>query len=362
MWLAVTGLLAVTVIPIFGSNEWWVRALDLPRLQFALGLGLVLGLGLSARNRSRLFIPVLALLGLLAQGWHLYPLSPLGPREMALAPRDATASRVRVLAANVLMENRDYDRLMKMVRILSPDVLLLMETDQAWVDGIEPLLAEYPTVLRAPQENYYGMVFATRLRTDEARIVRLTAAPTPAVIAQLRDGADRRFAFLGLHPKPPVVGEDTEERDAQLLYSALFARSAELPTVLAGDLNMAAWSHSARRMRWAGGYLSPRAGRGFYNSFDIDSLLLRVPIDHMMLSPDVVLQGFALSPDFGSDHYPVVGDLSFDPELAARLNRTPDPLPDAERAKIEAEVARYAEGLERLRSPEEEAAEGTPER
>ena len=45
------------------------------------------------------------------------------------------------------------------------------------------MLARYPTVLRQPQDNHYGMVFATRLEVEEARMVELTRDETPTALA-----------------------------------------------------------------------------------------------------------------------------------------------------------------------------------
>ena len=44
-----------------------------------------------------------------------------------------------------------------------------METDQRWVDAMAPVLARYPVVVREPRDDYYGMLFATRLMATVAR-------------------------------------------------------------------------------------------------------------------------------------------------------------------------------------------------
>ena len=103
-----------------------------------------------------------------------------------------------------------------MIEQVDPDVLLLMETDQTWLDAVEPALKRYSTVIREPKNNHYGMIFATRLPVDEARIVYLTSDDTPSTFAQLTAPNGVTFRFVGLHPQPPVPGVDTEERDAQI--------------------------------------------------------------------------------------------------------------------------------------------------
>lgn len=184
-----------------------------PRLQIAFASAMVLGRALFLPGSGRILIPAAMIVACGYQLWRLYPCTPLNAVEMKLAERAADA--VKVLSANVLMENKRHDLLLDVIATFDPDILLLMETDQNWVDAIEPMLARYPTVIRAPQSNHYGIVFATRLAVDEARIVRLTVDDTPSVFAQMKGPDGATFRFVGLHPRPPVPRQSTRERDAQ---------------------------------------------------------------------------------------------------------------------------------------------------
>ncbi len=121
------------------------------------------------------------------------------------------------------MENTQHQKLLDVISDFDPDILFLMETDQAWVDAVEPVLGRYSTVVREPKPDHYGMLFATRLDVDEARIIYLTTDDTPSVFAQLTGPDGTTFRFVGLHPRPPVPGQSTKERDAQIYYSARFA-------------------------------------------------------------------------------------------------------------------------------------------
>jgi endonuclease/exonuclease/phosphatase family metal-dependent hydrolase len=47
------------------------------------------------------------------------------------------------------------------------------------------------------------------------------------------------------------------------------------------------------------------------------SLLLGIPIDHCLVSSDIGVAGFAHGPDLGSDHLPIVVDLTLEPSRNA---------------------------------------------
>ncbi len=351
LWLIGAVLVTVTALPFSHSHRWWIRIWDFPRLQTAICLAVLIAAFLALPVPGRwLALPLLAL----ALGWQIHrirPFTPLAAKEMVMAESADPEADVTFLAANVQMENTHHAKVARLIEDTDPDVLLLMETDRIWVEAMDPVLRDWPTVVRVPQDNYYGLIFATRLEAESAREVHLTPDRTPAVHAILRDRRGRRFGFLGLHPRPPVPGEDTEERDAQILHSALCARESDLPVVAMGDFNDAAWSPTARRFKELGRYLDPRVGRGLYASHDANHPLLRTPIDQVHISEDVVLVSFGLGPHVGSDHFPLITRLRFDAEEAATLNITPDvPSPEA-RAKMEETLEAYRRKLREEKAP-----------
>jgi hypothetical protein len=75
-----------------------------------------------------------------------------------------------------------------------------------------------------------------------------------------------------------------------------------------------------------GGLIDPRVGRGLFNTFDARSRLLRYPLDHVFASQHFLLDELRRLPDIGSDHFPVLVVLDFDPGASVRNE---EPQPDA---------------------------------
>jgi endonuclease/exonuclease/phosphatase (EEP) superfamily protein YafD len=79
--------------------------------------------------------PLLPLALAICAGWQAYRIFPhsfLAPTEVASADaRTTNASCMRVLAFNVLQDNRDYAAAPDLIRSEKPDILLLTETDAA---------------------------------------------------------------------------------------------------------------------------------------------------------------------------------------------------------------------------------------
>ena len=331
-----TVLVIVTVLPLSGSHAWWVRMWDFPRVQLAaINVAVLVGVVITLVGYERLACALLLMACIAYQSYRIFPYTPFATPELHLAANADCDRVISLLAANVLMENTDYAALIQEIDDVDPDVLFLMETDDAWTKAMEPVLARYDTVLREPKDNHYGLIFATRLRTRRANIVYLVDDDTPAVYAELLSDTDEIFRYIGLHPRPPLPGSDTEERDAQILFAARFARETAIPLVAMGDFNDAAWSDTAHLFKTVGEYLDPRVGRGMVASFDARSKLMRVPIDHLYVTSDVAIASFSRGNFFGSDHFPMIARVCIDAPLAATLNKTPPALTEKERQRAE---------------------------
>lgn len=351
VWLAAAGIAAVTILPLSDSNIWWIRTWDFPRVQIAVVAGLVTLVALCISGPTRVLVPAIMAAVACYQIARIFPYTVLATPEMQLAA--PKAGDVRVLSANVLMENDRYDLMLDRIDSFDPDVLLLMETDQAWVDAMEPALSRYDTVIRQPQDNYYGMIFATRLTASEARIIHLTGDETPSIFAQLTTEQGVDFRFVGLHPRPPTPGTDTVERDRQIYYAARFAASSNMPLVVTGDFNDVAWSDTSRSFKHVGQYLDPRIGRGLYSSFDATRWWLRFPIDQLYVTPDVAVSSLQRLDPVGSDHFPMAARLNLDATLASTLNTTPEPISEEEMRLVEQAVSDMRDklGHERISTP-----------
>lgn len=343
LWGLAIMVLVASFLPMWNTNIWWVRILDFPRLQIAVVGGAILVAALFLSGPSRVIIPVMMVAACGYQLWRIFPYTTFDTVEMELAANGPNS--IKVLSSNVLMENERHDLLLDVIDRYDPDILLLMETDQTWIDALEPALERYSTVLRKPKDDHYGMVFATRLDVDDARIVYLTTSDTPSIFAHLTGPDGTAFRFVGLHPRPPIPGESTKQRDAQIRYAARFAAKSGVPLIATGDFNDVAWSDTSQMFKHVGQYLDPRIGRGVFASFDAEKIWLRFPIDQLYLTEDVAVVSIERAAYIGSDHFPMAATIRLDAELAARLNRSPPPITDEEQEHIDHSVARTREAL-----------------
>lgn len=310
------GLVVATVLSRVKSAEWWIRFVDFPRLQIAVGLAAVVGaFAFYADPAAPLDVVfVVALLASLAyQAHRIYPYTPLARIGVLDSSPGGDDRRIRILVANVLMGNRRFDDLASLIREHDPDLILAMETDGWWDERLHVLDADYPHTVRRPQDNQYGLHLFSKLPFDAADVRCRVEDDVPSVRAQLRLRSGDIVDFHGIHPRPPRPGQDTEERDAELLIVGREVRADPRPAIVAGDLNDVAWSRTTQLFQKISGLLDPRRGRGMYSTFHADYPPLRWPLDHVFHDASFTLVGLRRLRHIGSDHFPVLVELKYEP-------------------------------------------------
>ena len=335
MILLVCHLLAViclvlTLLPLSSSEAWWVRAADFPRVQVAVVAGIAL-LGIAfAGDLTSWGDGLMAAALVMAIAWQLFlilPYTPLWPAALENAAGEPGPGSLRLMVANVLMDNRETDRLFALIERHRPDVLLAVETDRWWCDRLETATADYAHRLSHPLDNTYGMYLASTLSLDEPELRFLLKEDIPSIRTGIRLENGETVTFYALHPEPPspTEAETALPRDAELVMVAREIADHGRSTIVAGDLNDVAWSHTSRLFRRIGRMLDARIGRGLFSTFHAGWWPLRWPLDHVFASDDFLLHDIERLDTFGSDHFPILVTLGLAPkEAEGQSAPTPD--------------------------------------
>jgi len=318
--LLASALVFLSFLPLWETDRWWIRQWDYPRLQVA-GLLLAVGAALlfmNIKRGPRLWALAAAMLA--ALGWqvsHFLAYLPLYSKEVASVETCSAERSLSLLNANVLLTNREFPRLLKLVAERRPDVLLLLEPGTRWAKAVAPLRRDFPFVLSEPAPNTYGMILMSRLpMAGQINHVLQPGVPSAEVRLKLRGGQE--VVLHALHPEPPWPGDDSGERDAELVATGRKVRDSGRAAIVIGDLNDVAWSRTSRLFKQVAGMGDPRVGRGFYPTFTARYPLLRWPLDHLFVSPHFEIVEIDRLADIGSDHFPMFFRICLTERAAAR--------------------------------------------
>ena len=211
------------------------------------------------------------------------------------------------MSANVRTSNRNYERFLKAVRAADPDVLLVMEIDEGWLQALEAIRDDYPHGTSAPRPDNFGIGLLSKLPVDEQEIKYVGSAGVPSIQARLKVG-DGTVGVVGTHPLPPI-GKNSTLRNEQLSATADLVAGMDGPVIVAGDLNATPWSPFFRRLLDRSGMRDSRRGFGVQATWPSSLGPAGIPIDHVLVSDEVYVKDRQVGPTFGSDHRPVIVDV-----------------------------------------------------
>lgn len=322
-------LISGSALSIWRHSAWWVRAWDFPRTQIlVIGLVIILGmLWIPARSGVSNLLLILLAASMLLQAWRIFPYTRLAQYQTQPATSTNPDRGLALMVSNVLMENRRAEPLLQTVRQRRPDVFFVVEVEDWWIEQLAPLKEDFPYFLEHPLDNTYGLALYSRLELVDPNLRYLFDEDVPSVHSRLRVGSGEIVHLHLLHPKPPYPAESTTttERDAEILRVGREIAQHDRPTIVAGDLNDVAWSHTTRLFQRISGMLDPRIGRGLYSTFHAQIPIFRWPLDHVFHSDHFTLRSLERLPAIGSDHFPILARLQLEPNREDQEAPQPHP-------------------------------------
>lgn len=315
--------MAFTSLQLIRKDDWWVRASDFPHLQTTV-LTFVFFIGTAATlnytDWYNWFLIIFGLITLIYQAVIIFPYTTLSSKQSKNSD-GKSGEKISILECNVLQDNTSYNKLIDLVKQSEPDIVIALETDTKWAQGLSTLEADYPYIIKHPQDNTYGILLYSKLQIIDHNIEFLIDSQIPSIEAVVKL-ANQTIKLFIVHPEPPspTENERSTERDAELILIAKKIENEPLPVIVAGDLNDVAWSHTTRLFQRLSGLLDPRIGRGFFNTFNAHHLLLRWPLDHVFHSRHFMLSKIERLPSIDSDHFPMLIQLVLDPVNGKRRN------------------------------------------
>ena len=151
---------------------------------------------------------------------------------------------------------------------------------------------------------------------DEAVLVRrslphrlgvLTGQPYRGFHLELVVGSDA-IDLLAVHLAAPLSARDAERRAEQFKAVASWVNGRSSPVVVLGDLNATPWSHEIQDLRSRCGLEDSLVGRGLQPTWPFHNIftsLFRIPLDHCLHSPQVVVLDRFVGDAAGSNHRPL---------------------------------------------------------
>jgi len=311
--IAGVGLAVATLLGFLGRFFWVFDLFSHFRVQlFQLGLVLI-GISIWKKNNRQLVCWILLACLNYAVVLPLY----FGK------PPVATEQPARAMLMNLNADNGNTEQVLNAIKTSDPDLLLLEEVTPSWAAELSVL--DYPYCVSKPQGGCFGVMLLSKHPLSHTNVLYLTgrdASPrrprtagtaVPTIIADIHL-PQGEISVIGTHPLPPVGAKYSKHRNAQLSDLSPLVREQKKPVLLIGDLNTSPWSSHFVRLLKESGLKNSMNGFGFQPSWPSENRFLRIPLDHMLHSPDILIHRRVVGGDVGSDHLPLIVDFSIQQE------------------------------------------------
>ncbi|MFT4955296.1 MAG: endonuclease/exonuclease/phosphatase (EEP) superfamily protein YafD [Brevundimonas sp.] len=298
--LGLCGPLAIAAASLSGIGHRWVDILaqfPAPVLTLTVLATLVIGL---ARLWTATAVGAAVLTLLLLAVWPQY--APGGP---AVAPDSPV---VRLYAANLYAMNDDVAAMRASIEAADADIIVLVEFGEAPNAAVETLLAGYPhreiTERVVRSEDAVRSVIASRYPLSR----RSTEGNERQMISAVADTPIGPVRVVGVHLTRPWPFQFQWGQIIQSQNLLDHTDGAPEPVVLAGDFNSVASARIGRLLRSQGDLVHAPGWPGTWPAALPGPL--RMTIDQVYHSRDIAVARRRLGAPTGSDHRPVIVELS----------------------------------------------------
>ncbi|HEY9615557.1 MAG TPA: endonuclease/exonuclease/phosphatase family protein [Microcoleaceae cyanobacterium] len=303
-------LLLASVCSVTGYLGRWHQLFDLTahfKLQYCLvGVASLIFFGWRRRSRWKWHWLILSLCCLAI---NLVEILPWYIPASAIASQPTTP--LRLLLFNVKVQNQQYDRAITWVRALHPDIAVFQEVNQSWLDQLDTLQDILPYKAGDSESPRFGNVIYSSLPLHQAKSRRFAQEKFPTLSAEIRPVDDRKAVTLfATHPSPPLKPADFVARNQQFIVMATEIQRVQQPVITIGDLNTTMWSPNYQDFMQRSGLRNSRLGFGLLPSWPTYLPLLRIPIDHCLVSPEITVIRTQTGQNIGSDHLPLIIDVA----------------------------------------------------
>jgi|GEM_PF-507406 len=309
-WLCLTA----TVFASFSGLFWWLDLLTHFRVLYAsaLLLGVIAAiLGKHWRQAGSLNLALVI---------NLYLIAPLWTETQANPQADGGPS-IRLVQLNVLTSNTAHETTLAFLQETHGDVLVLQEVNAAWMRVFREGLLGYDIAAQSPREDNFGMAVLVKKGVLEGYKAEIIESETTGLVPQIQlsvglvgEAQGVNLSILAVHTLPPVSSAYDQVRHAQIEAVRRWSgeqKALGMDRVVIGDLNASYWSKPFRRLIAQTDLRDSSLGFGHQGSFPANlPAPFRIGIDHVLVSPAIRVESRALGRSTGSDHLPVVVDLS----------------------------------------------------
>jgi len=297
-------LSGLTFGSLLGQYHWTLDVLSHFNLQYAMWLAVCLVAGLFV-GRRRIYALALApalIANLIVIAPFFLPFTPTA---------SASNGRLRAVSLNIHSQDPDYNAVIDYLQEYQPDLVMVTEAEPTLMTVLDEAVGEmYPYVYDESMPGTMGLALLSRQPFLAVETVPLSDTRRRRLIKATIEWQGAAITVFGAHPLPPLNSRWAASRNHELeLIQGLIAEETG-PLILLGDFNASPWAYPMRELVAATELRHAALGFGLRPTWYLERVVFGAPLDHIYVSPEVTVLSYKIGGDIGSDHTPVMADLT----------------------------------------------------
>ena len=223
---------------------------------------------------------------------------------------------LKIFVMNVLTKNKSFQEVEKYIIKENPDLVFLIEVNQEWRERLKNLHQKYPRRHWETREDNFGMAFLAKKTDFIGFDVEYFSKYKLPFINVWFNSDNTNILYTCIHTLPPMNKEyfNIQNKMIEKAIKGSFDHFPSEHRVILGDFNTTIWGKSFQK--------TALENSGFRDGFSkftqkinptwrmLPFYLGGLKIDHILVSPMIVLKDLRLGPYLGSDHRGLITEVS----------------------------------------------------
>lgn len=188
------------------------------------------------------------------------------------------------------------------------DIIVLHEVTFDWLPVLEALKERFKYSKIEPRTDASGVAVFTKLPYSKLEMTKINGGTPVAILYANTSKNHVPFSVYAVHAEPPITPGNWKTRNKMLnQVTDLIKEDPSTRIVLTGDLNVTRYSYWFEKLLKTSGLKDSYEGFGIIGTWpSILPNILRIAIDHTLVSPAIGIGDKILGQSQGSDHVPII--------------------------------------------------------
>lgn len=295
-WIAIIGILAVSILPNTFSNYWLIDIFSNFKLQY-LFLSFLVLIAVFFLPKKK---PLALILIFVSIFWNGYYIAPYYLTSNDLKP--TRNGDFKISSINLLSNNSTSDLVTNYIEKENPDILILMELTPEWKNQLSSILKNYKYKQLVPRRDNFGIAVLSKFEM-KSTIDYFDLNDKPSIVGEILIKSEK-YTVLATHLVPPINQQFFEKRNKQLSNIVKSRSRFSENLIVIGDLNTSSFSNHFDKLI-QGDLKDSRMGFGLLPTWPADFKIFQTTLDHCLVSSNLIVLERSNGENIGSDHLPI---------------------------------------------------------